>query len=180
MLVLNNISHGHEASALVSLRGVAEYQSVNLSIGIQFSDTTVWLAIAMTLSVFQISKAAEEGTGITLGKSKPSAPARCASLASHVVVSRRLTCACQSSKPIQLQDRSSVYKGRRTHPPVVVDVGGCVLQNQDGSLVVVVIQRALVSRPGGHNLECIYCCRTSTTAAFRAYWAFDNTAPKLL
>ncbi|KAI0253131.1 cytochrome P450 [Lactifluus subvellereus] len=41
--------------------------------GIQFSDATVWLAIAMTLSVFQISKATEESIDITEGKPKASA-----------------------------------------------------------------------------------------------------------
>ncbi|KAI0253128.1 cytochrome P450 [Lactifluus subvellereus] len=41
--------------------------------GIQFSDATVWLAIAMTLSVFQISRVTEESIDITQGKPKASA-----------------------------------------------------------------------------------------------------------
>jgi len=37
----------------------------NPHIGIQFADTTVWLAMATTLAVFRISKVVEGGVEVT-------------------------------------------------------------------------------------------------------------------
>jgi hypothetical protein len=53
------------------------YLLAGASIGMQFTDITVWLAISMTLSVFQISKVDEESE-------KPSVFLGCVSIVSNL------------------------------------------------------------------------------------------------
>lgn len=98
---------------------MAHVQGISLfdaPIGMQFTEVTVWLAIAMTLSVFQISKADGEDE-------KASIFAGCVSAVSDPVIKPgtdiRL---CQSSTKVQVQDQPAVYEGGRAHPAIFVDI----------------------------------------------------------
>ena len=74
------------------------YLLAGASIGMQFTDITVWLAIAMTLSVFQISKADEESE-------KASVFVGCVSIVSNLSdPSSVLPIYCQPPTEVQVQD----------------------------------------------------------------------------
>jgi hypothetical protein len=84
----------------------------------QFTDITVWLGIAMTLAVFQISKVDDE-------TEKASAFAGCVSVITGPVIKPNMqSCVCQSSAEVQVQDQATLSKGGRNHLTIFVD--GCM------------------------------------------------------
>lgn len=95
---------------------VPGYLPAGASIGMQFTDITVWLAIAMTLSVFQISKVDEESE-------KGSVFMGCVSIVfnlSDPSLVHSLPMYCQLSTEIQMQDQSAVQECGRAYPTTFV------------------------------------------------------------
>jgi hypothetical protein len=93
-------------------------------IGAQFADITVWLGIAMTLAVFQISKVPEEGEEVIPGSPKTTVFVGFVLFVSPSSGIKPDTESglFQSSTKIQVQDQPSVCEGGRAHLAVIVDV----------------------------------------------------------
>lgn len=66
------------------LRYTRYTHQLSFSTGAQFADTTVWLSIAMTLSVFQISKVDEESPETKPGDLEASVFVGCVSPVSYL------------------------------------------------------------------------------------------------